>query len=332
MMNTLYPASEPIKTHRLQVSTTHNLYIAEYGNPHGIPVLYCHGGPGAGSKPQHAQYFDPKHFRVILFDQRGSGLSKPLGSLEENTTAHLIADMEKIREYLEIDTWVVGGGSWGTTLSLVYAETYPERVLSLILRGVFLGRAEDALDLLHDQSPAALFHYPAWVQFIEKTKSLAQAANISMQNKPLLTCYMELLNHGDVALRREAASTMSRWELQNAYLNDAALADIEWSMSDDGVNMGLMEVTYLFHHCYLEDNQILKNAHLINHIPTHVIHGKYDLVCLPKQADLLCQELKNCTRYYPIAGHSGSEPETIDAMVNASQAIAEHLQVVLNNH
>ncbi len=325
-MHTLYPAKPPLNTYRLKVSALHELYIAEYGNALGIPVIYCHGGPGAGSKPHHAQYFDPTIFRVILFDQRGAGLSTPKHCLEENTTQHLIADMEKIREFFKIEKWVVGGGSWGTTLSLVYAEQFPDRVLSLILRGVFLARTVDTIDLLDENSPAAQFHYPAWLQFKRDTAALLSEAKLSDNNQPLLTNYLALLTHADNELRKKAASTFSRWEMQNAFLDTTRVEDLEWSMSEDGINMGLTEVTYLFHRCYLEENQILNNASVIANIPTHVIHGRYDLVCLPKQADLLCAALNDCVRYYPIAGHSGDEVETIDAMITASKAISARLR------
>lgn len=322
----LYPASPLVNTYRLRVSAIHELAISEYGNPQGIPVIYCHGGPGAGSKPHHAQYFDTDKFRVILFDQRGAGLSTPRGCLEENTTADLIADMEKIRELFGIEKWVVGGGSWGSTLSLLYAEQHPERVLSLILRGVFLAREQDTVDLLQDESPAAQFHYPEWMRFKQETNKLLARAKLPATDKPTLAIYHTLLNHADSETRKQAAMTFSRWELQNAFLDNRRLDAFDWNqMTDDDINIGQTEIHYMFNRCFIEENQILNQIERIAHIPTHVIHGRYDLVCLPIQADLLCAALKNVTRYSPIAGHSGDETETIHAMVSATQAILANL-------
>ena len=321
---TFYPETPLLKEQFIAVGNSHDIYVAEYGNRNGIPVIYCHGGPGAGSKPQHARYFDPSKYYIILFDQRGAGQSTPKGCMENNTTQDLINDMEVIRNTLNIDRWVVGGGSWGSTLSLLYAESHPEQVLALILRGIFLARKKDTIAHIHDDSPAALINRHEWEKFKKDTAELTKADNITLPASDYIGIYYQLLQSANKDIRLRAAKTFSRWEIQNSALLDPAFEDIAWGESDDGINMGLTEVTYIHHNCYIKENQILDNIRRIENIPTHIIQGKYDLVCPPEQAYLLSEGLKQHHLYRTIAGHSGSEPETVHCMITAAETIAEH--------
>jgi len=198
----LFPAIQQSKTWRLPVSDLHTLYIEESGNPDGVPVVFLHGGPGGSCEPGHRRFFDPESYRIILFDQRGSGKSRPHASLEENTTWDLVADLEKIRDFLEIEKWVVFGGSWGSTLALAYAQTHPQQVLGLILRGIFLARDEDVNWFFNGQ--AARILPEAWQHFIDP---IPQA-----ERDDIIAAYYQRLTSSNEIVRMGAAKAWSIWE------------------------------------------------------------------------------------------------------------------------
>lgn len=330
-----YPEIKPNQEYRLEVSKTHTLAISEYGNEKGIPIAVCHGGPGAGAPAFYARYFDPAIYRIVLFDQRGAGDSTPKGCMEENTTQDLIEDMEKIRKKLNIDKWALLGGSWGTTLALLYAEAYPQRVLGLVLRGVFLARKQDTYTFLEDGCPAAKLHSKDWQTFKNTTKKLLSEAKLECVEKELgsaqyvIDTYYTLLTQTSNEIRTKAAAAFALWEKANSYLKPAK-EDLDWCMSPDGVNMGITEITYMKNDWFIKENEILNKIKTIENIPTYIVQGAYDLVCPPYQADELEKHLKNVTRHDPISGHSTMEPETINCLVAATDDLGQRLHKTLS--
>lgn len=332
----LYPETKPYKTDALNVDDLHTLSIEEYGNPNGIPVVYLHGGPGAGSSPFYAQYFDPQKYRIILFDQRGSGKSIPKHSMVNNTTWHLVEDIEKIREHLGIKKWAVGGGSWGSTLALVYAEKYPNRVSGLILRGVFLAREADCHAFGEDNTPAAFLHARAWKKLKSEIADLLKQINKphSSSGKVLDDVY-ELLVCEDKEVAKKAAVAWSIWEESVSMLEETPQSEIDWAKSEDGLNMGITEVTYMKSLCFIDDKTAILNKENIARIndagfPVYFFSGKYDLVCPPNQADDLEDALTNRIRYFPLAGHAGDDPGNIDCFVRAADELAIKLEEQLS--
>lgn len=294
----LFPAIQPGKTWRYAVSEIHSLYIEECGNPDGVPIVFLHGGPGGSCEPSHRRFFDPERYRIILFDQRGCGKSRPHASLEHNTTWDLVADLEKIRLLLDIESWVVFGGSWGSTLALAYAETHPERVKGLILRGIFLTREQDIQWFY--QGGAARFFPEAWEDFIEP---------IPLQERDnLIAAYYKRLTSENEIVRMGAAKAWSIWEGSSAtLLPDKNVVDY---FSDPRIALSIarIECHYFNHQSFLTPNQLLENAHLLKDIPGFIVHGRYDMICPVDQAITLHQ-------HWPV-----SELMIID---NAGHAIAE---------
>lgn len=336
----LYPVSDlPRIEKRYKVSDLHELYLAEYGNPKGMPVMICHGGPGSGCRPYFAGYFNPELYRIILLDQRGSGHSTPKGCMKENTTQDLIADMEVVRKDLNIDKWVVCGGSWGSTLALLYAEAHPDCVIALMLRGVFLGRAKDCIDFICDKSIAAETHPTEWAAYKANVETMLSEANLTVDTKVsddryIIDASYELLIKGNDETKNKAAASLTNWEKLNSYLEWTDVT--EESLSPDGVNMGLTEVSYFKHHCFIKENQILDNLASIAHIPIYIVQGRFDLVCPRKQSvELELAHKKSggqVIRHDPICGHAGNEPGIIDGLVKSSDHIAAsfRLQAVVN--
>lgn len=315
----LYPPIEPFVQHSLQVDSTHTLHIEECGNPFGIPILFVHGGPGGGYNPIHRQFFDPQGYRIILFDQRGCGHSKPHACLTNNTTAHLIEDMDKIRRHLQVDKWVLFGGSWGSTLSLLYAQSYPERVYGLILRGIFLCRKEDVSWFY--QSGADRFYPEYWRDFI---------APVSPKNRSdIVSAYYELLTSHNEIERMRAAEAWSVWEGRTSNLQTDP--DIVNYFSDPyhALAMARIECHYFHHDAFIEHNQILQNTAAIEQLPTTIVQGRYDMVCPFNQAFELHEKLPNsqliiCNH----AGHSAMEKEISAALVNATDQFAINFETL----
>lgn len=309
----LYPPIKPFVQHSLQVDNTHALHIEECGNPQGIPVIFIHGGPGSSYSAIHRQFFDPDAYRIILFDQRGCGQSKPHACLTNNTTAHLIEDIDKIRRHLNIDKWLLFGGSWGSTLSLLYAQTYPERVFGLVLRGIFLCREEDVNWFY--QSGANRFYPDYWEDFI------APIAPEKRSN--IVESYHELLTNENEIARMRAAESWSVWEGRTSNLQTDPNTVDQFSDPYHALALARIECHYFHHKAFIEKNQILNNVSSILQLPIHIIQGRYDMVCPINQAIELHNKLPQaqltiCNH----AGHSAMELEIAQALIIATDQFA----------
>jgi proline iminopeptidase len=310
----LFPMSLPRLDFRLEVGDGHSLYVEESGNPKGLPVIFLHGGPGSGCEDYHRRFFDPDRYRIILFDQRGSGRSTPHADLEANTTAHLVADIERIRTYLEIDRWVVFGGSWGSTLGLAYAEAHPERVLGLILRGIFLCRDEDIHWFYQEGASRVFPEY--WQDYLVPIPETERGNMVAAYHKRLFG--------PDEVSRMAAAKAWSLWEGRTANLltNPAVVAHFD----DPFVALSLarIECHYFLNHSFLEQDQLLREAGRLADIPGVIVHGRYDMICPVDQAVALHQEWPTARlEIVPDAGHSATEPGIVRALVRATQEMLE---------
>jgi proline iminopeptidase len=306
----LFPETEPYKTFRLRVSPVHDLHVEEAGNPHGKPVIFFHGGPGAGIAPIHRRFFDPAFWRVILFDQRGSGKSTPLGELRENTTWDLVADTEAIREKLGIDRWLVFGGSWGSTLALAYAESHPERVQGLIVRGIFLGRRSEVGWTFGEGLQQI---YPdAWDDFLAPL-SLAE------RKDPMRAYHARLVN-GDAAVRRAAALSWNLWEERASYLLPEVHPPAEEDVPAE-IALARIEAHYFVNGSFFRtDGELLEKAGRIAGIPGTIVQGRYDLVCPAASAwDLHKAWPAAKIQFVRDAGHSAGEAGIVSALVEATE-------------
>ncbi|MDH5516529.1 MAG: prolyl aminopeptidase [Gammaproteobacteria bacterium] len=316
MRHYLYPKLHAYRSQFLQVDEVHRLYIEESGNPQGIPVVFLHGGPGASCQPVHRRYFDPKKYRIILFDQRGCGQSLPHASLQQNTSQDLVQDMERIRAALEVDKWVVFGGSWGSTLGLLYAQAHPTHVLGLVLRGIFLCRDED-VSWFYQQGTSALFP-EYWQDFIAP---IAEAERADMVG----AYYRRLTGDDDVAKMR-AAEAWSVWEGRTASLQvNEELVDY---FSDPYVALSVarIESHYFVNQSFLQPNQILNAAHKLKDIPGYIVHGRYDVICPAQQAWALHQAWPESELHMIAdAGHAVSEPGITQKLVEITDQLAERL-------
>jgi proline iminopeptidase len=308
-MRSLFPPIQPYVSHTLAVDGLHELHVEECGNPQGLPVLFVHGGPGGGCSPAHRQYFDPNTYRIVLFDQRGCGRSTPHAELTDNTTAHLVADMETIRQHLGIERWLVFGGSWGSTLALVYAQTHPQRVLGLILRGIFLCRPRDIGWFYQDGASHVFPDY--WQAFVEPIPET--------ERHDLVRAYYRRLVGSDELARMAAAKAWSLWEARCATLQpDAALVD-HFGSPYTALALARIESHYFVHDCFLEPDQILRDASRLAGIPGIIVQGRYDMVCPAEQAWALHQAWPSAQlRVIAGAGHAVSEPAITDALVRAT--------------
>lgn len=312
-MQVLYPEIKPYREHKVNVDAPHVLHVEECGNPDGIPVLFLHGGPGAGCEPYHRRFFDPQKYRIVLFDQRGCGRSTPHGCLELNTTQHLVADIEAIRTLLQIDDWVLFGGSWGSTLALVYAQTHPERVRGMIVRGIFLSRQKD-LDWFYKDGANRIFP-DAWTDLIKPVRE-------NMRND-LITAYDKLLHSNNDLQRMSAAKAWSAWEGHCATLRPNTNVLDHFTDTHTAVSLALIEVHYFKHHSFLEENQILRDMDRIKHIPGMIVHGRYDMICpLDNATDLHHEWVNSELQIIRDAGHSAAEAGITDALVRATDEMA----------
>jgi proline iminopeptidase len=308
-----YPEIEPYHTGRLRVSELHELYFEEVGSPDGKPAVFLHGGPGAGLIPLYRQAFDPRAYRVVLFDQRGCGRSAPLGELRENTTWDLVADIEALRVHLGIERWQVFGGSWGSTLALAYAETHPNRVTELVLRGVCLWRSEE-FDWMY-RSGASAIHPEAWEEFV--------ALIPEAERDDLVAAYHRRLGSDDALLRRRAAVAWGRWESCKIAL--VPTPEYQGDMSDDyAQTIALFECHYIVNRAWLErDAQLLQDVQRIRHIPTVIVQGRYDTITPVSTAwDLKRAFPEASLRIVPVAGHAFFEPDIAHELVTATDAFA----------
>jgi proline iminopeptidase len=310
----LYPPVEPYAVHRLRVDDVHTLYVEECGKPRGRPALFLHGGPGAGCEGAHRRFFDPARYRIVLFDQRGSGRSTPHAELAANSTAHLLADIERIREALGIDRWMVFGGSWGSTLALAYAETYPERVSALVLRGIFLCRPEE-IRWFYQEGASWIFP-DHWQQFL--------APIPQTERHDLLAAYHRRLTGTDEVGRMAAAKAWSVWEGRTATL--LPNQDVRNHFADPHVALSLarIECHYFVNDAFLAPDQLLRDAHRIAHIPGVIVHGRYDLICPLRSAWELHRAWPGADlKVIPDAGHSAFEPGIRRALVEATDYLAQ---------
>ena len=316
-MQQLFPSVEPYQTQMLPVSDGHSLYIEECGQPDGLPVVFLHGGPGAGCESYHRRFFDPDVYRIILFDQRGCGRSVPHASLHGNTTDALVADLETIRERLGIDQWVVFGGSWGSTLGLVYAETFPERVLGLVLRGIFLCRPAD-IHWFYQQGASALLP-DHWEGFLEPVPA--------DEHGDLVNAYYRLLTGDDEVARMAAAKAWSLWEgLASTLLPKAAVTD-HFAHPKTALSLARIECHYFVNNSFMLENQILRDATRLQKIPGIIVHGRYDVVCPLEQAwDLHRAWPQSCLQIIQDAGHSATEHGIVDALVAATNQFSRRFR------
>jgi proline iminopeptidase len=309
-MRTFYPPIEPYNADRLQVSSIHNLYYEECGNPTGIPIVFLHGGPGGGTTPDHRRYFDPAAYRIVVFDQRGAGKSTPHASLEENTTWDLVADIEKLRLHLGIEKWHVFGGSWGSTLAICYAESHPDRVSALILRGIYLGRQKENKWLY--QGGASAIYPDKWEDYL--------APIPEEERGDLISAYYKRLCSDDEAVCLAAAKAWSTWEASILKLIPDQSIIEEFGSPHLSLAIARIECHYFVNDVFLEtQEQLIENIAKIRHIPARIVHGRYDVVCSMENAwDLHKAWPEAELKIIPDAGHSASEPGIIDALVEAT--------------
>lgn len=304
-----FPPVEPFRSGHLAVDELHTLYWEECGNPDGQAVLFLHGGPGGGISPKHRCFFDPSHYRIVLFDQRGAGQSTPLGEVRNNTTPLLIDDIECLRRMLGIEQWLVFGGSWGSTLALAYGEAHPDRCLGFVLRGIFLC-TQDEIDWFMN---GMRWFYP------EVHAEFAGAVP-EEERGDLLQAYARRLFSEDPAVFVPAARAWSRYEGSCAYLhsNPAAIADF----SSDNVSLGIgrLEAHYFLHRGFFTEDQLVRNIGRIRHLPAIIVQGRYDMVCPPATAWRLHRAWPQARlRTIPDAGHSAFEPGIAAALIAATE-------------
>ena len=316
-MYKLYPEIKPYATHRLAVDKPHQLYIEECGNPDGLPVAFVHGGPGAGCEPYHRRFFDPNIYRIILFDQRGCGRSTPHAELAGNTTQALVSDMEVIRQHLKIDKWVVFGGSWGSTLGLVYAQTHPEAVSGLILRGIFLCSRREIHWFYQDGASRIFPDY--WEDFLRPIPEVERG--------DLVRAYYKRLVGDDEVARMAAAKAWSLWEGRAATLQLSKSVVDHFAKPSTALSLARIECHYFMHDSFLEAEQILRDAHRLADIPAIIVHGRYDIVCPVENAWALHRAWPQATlKIIADAGHSASEQGITDALIKATMTLSHRLR------
>ena len=313
-MTTLFPPIEPYNHGWLSVGDGHEIYYEESGNPTGKPCLFVHGGPGGGASPAARQFFDPDKYRIVLFDQRGCGQSKPHASIEANTTWHLIDDIELIRETLGIDRWLVFGGSWGSTLSLAYAQSHPERVTELVLRGIFLLRAQE-LQWFYQHGASEL--YPdAWQHYL--------APIPDAERHDLISAFHSRLTSEDPEVRLSAARAWSVWEASTSFLiqNEDFMAQLD--EPEAALAMARIECHYFVNGGFFESpNQLIEAVDRIRHIPCVIVQGRYDVVCPPTTAwDLHRAWPEADFKLIANAGHSAFDPANAAALIEATNRFA----------
>lgn len=315
-MQPLYPEIRPYAARRLAVDSPHELYVEECGNPDGIPILFVHGGPGSGCDAQSRCFFDPEQYRIVLFDQRGAGRSTPHAELRNNHTAALVGDMERIRDALQIESWVLFGGSWGTTLSLIYAQKYPRLVRAMILRGIFLCRPED-ISWLYQGGASRLFP-DYWAEFVGQ---VPQA-----EPDKLVEAYYGLLTGDNELARMSAAKAWCLWEARCSTLKPNNNIVDHMSEPHVALSMARIAAHYFTNGCFLEDGQILSRMTSIAEIPGVIIHGRYDVICPVDNAFTLSAAWPMAElQIIRDAGHSETEPGITDALVRATKSLAREL-------
>ena len=320
-MRSLFPDINVNHTYQIPVSDGHTLYVEESGNESGIPVVYCHGGPGGGSAPVYRRFYDPEVYRIILFDQRGCGLSTPhcasdINATWNNKTSDLVKDMEVIRRHLNIKNWVVAGGSWGSTLALMYAIEFPQFVTGLILRGIFLSRQQD-LDWLFSSNVGASQIFPEHYRAFVKGHEFSNV-------QELLESYYEQLTGDNDLVQLAAAKQFNNWEGKIAKLRPESLN--EHASNKELITSALLNCHYFTNNSFMYECEIISEISRIQHIPGYIIHGRYDMVCKAEGAFTLADAWQNgLLEIIPDAGHSCLEHGITDALLRASEEMANFL-------
>lgn len=314
-MPNLYAAIEPYMTGMLPVSDRHTLYFEQVGNPRGKPIVFLHGGPGGGCEPFYRQYFDPQKWRVVLFEQRGSGRSTPHAELRENTTWDLVSDIEKLRSHLEISAWTVFGGSWGSTLAIAYSQTHPDRVTGLILRGIFLLRSKE-LRWFYQEGASYLFP-DAWEDYLKPIPP--------DERQDLIGAYYKRLTSLDPLVRQQAAQAWSVWEGRTSKLIVDPALEQRFGMENFADAFARIECHYFVNRGFLPtDNYLIEQIDRIRHIPAAIVQGRYDVVCPPVSAWELHRAWPEAELFIvPDAGHSATEPGICSALVSLTDRFAD---------
>lgn len=316
-MPALYPAIQPYRTRMLQVDDTHTLYVEESGNPRGIPVVFLHGGPGAGCEAYHRCFFNPDRYRIILFDQRGCGRSKPHAELHNNTTDLLIQDMEKIRETLNVDRWIVFGGSWGSTLALIYSVHFAARVMGIIVRGIYFSSNAE-IQWFYQQGTSRFFP-DFWQHFLEPIPILEQ--------DNLLKAYYLRLTGDDELAQIRCAKSWAAWEARTATLLPKRSVIDHFTNPHTALSLARIEAHYFMNYGFMEDLEILKKADAFAHIPGFIIQGRYDVICPPENAYKLHELWPNSElNIVETSGHAASEEDISSALVAATNTFVEILE------
>lgn len=309
-MKQMYPEIEPYSTGFLKVSELHTLYFEEAGNPKGKPVVFLHGGPGGGIISNYRRYFNPEKWRIILFDQRGCGQSKPFAELKENTTWDLVSDIEKLRNHLSIARWSVFGGSWGSTLALAYAIKHPDSIAELFLRGIFLLRKKE-IDWFYQEGCSKI--YPdAWEEYVKPIPEI--------ERNDFVAAYYKRLTSEDITVRKAAAKAWSIWEGSTSKLIPDSDVVARFGEDEFADAFARIECHYFTNKGFFsEDNFLLNNVEKIRHIPTVIVQGRYDVVCPAESAWDLHRAFPEAEFYMiPDAGHSLSEKGITDALIRAT--------------
>ena len=308
----LYPKIEPYDRGMLDVGDGHQLYYEQSGNPSGVPVVFLHGGPGAGSNPAHRRFFDPEFYRIVIFDQRGAGRSRPFASLECNTTDHLVGDIELLRQHLNIHSWLAFGGSWGSTLALVYALRYADRCLGLVLRWIFLGSKAELDWFLYGMRVV----FPeAWRRFSEFIPAAEQG--------DLMSAYHARLVDPSPDVHMPAAAYWAGYETSCSNLL-ASPSEVPPQASSGALSLARIEAHYFVNGVFIGDSEILDGVASIRHLPAVVVQGRYDMVCPIKTADALVRAWPEIDyRIVPDAGHSAMEPGIRSQLVRATESMKD---------
>lgn len=305
-----YVPTPPFNAGYLEVSDIHKIFYEQYGNPNGEPVIVLHGGPGVGCPSSYSRFFDPSFYNIILFDQRGANRSKPFAEMQQNSTHLLIEDMEALRKHLQIDQWILFGGSWGSTLSLAYGQAHPDCCTGFVLRGIFLGRAEDTQNLIYGMRQ---FYPEVWQEFADYIPE--------DERSDLVDAYYRRVMDPDPNVHMPAARAAMKYDLHCATLIPNSIR-LGKALEDDTLILGVARtfLHYATHNFFLRDNQLLENMDKIKHLPATIVHGRYDLICKPQSAFDLHRAWPNSKLYFTEdAGHSGDEKSTAQTLTSTME-------------